>query len=385
MSLVAALPDVKPPRVSVVITNHNYSAFVGAAVRSVLTQTYPWFRCVVVDDCSSDNSPDVLKSLIAELNDARFELCLRSENGGQAAAMADGLKRTVDPFVAFLDADDVWRPDFLAAHMRAHLNTAWPAAFTCSDMALIDAEGSILAGTMPFFDKPRFARRSRRLPAEHLPANDGDAQVEFLRRDEISYRHSSEEVRHWSAMSAMVFRRGILELIWPESHPALRICSDHYVRVLAHKVSGCLMLTDVLAFYRVHGQNNYANNPVVGGGAFFTGRDWNAVVAAQNSLMIVQVQRRRADFERMLGAARTMTLLAELCGVDEYVAGKPLLRARRLAARLLRHAQREFHKGTRALRRVVVPSRSARKKASEAGGRPSGSSGRLLRHDHRRE
>jgi hypothetical protein len=243
-------------------------------------------------------------------------------------------------------------------------------------MALIDADGSILAGTTPFFDKPRFAPRSRRLPAEHLPIHDADAQtVQFTRRDVIAYRAGSEDVRHWSAMSAMVFRRGILELIWPESHPALRICSDHYVRVLAHKVSGCLLLADVLAFYRVHGQNNYANNPVVGGGAFFSGRDWNAVVAAQNSLMIAHVQRRRADFERMLGAPGTTALLAGLCGVDEYV-GRT--RARFLAARVRRRAQREFRKAVRSLGRLFARSPSARKHVADARDRPSASGERLI-------
>ena len=138
-----------------IVTNYNYARFVEAAIRSVAAQTYPLFRCVIVDDCSTDNSVEIITGLLAELGDPRFELFRRFENGGQLASMTDGLERATEPFVAFLDADDLWHPSFLSEHIRAHLNTARPVGFTSSDMALIDANGALVAGTIFFFDKPR--------------------------------------------------------------------------------------------------------------------------------------------------------------------------------------------------------------------------------------
>lgn len=175
MSAAGAPGPGAPPAVAVVVTNYNYARFIEAAIRSVAAQTYPWFRCVIVDDRSTDDSVEVVEGILARLDDSRFELFRRAANGGQLAGMTDGLQRTREPFVAFLDADDVWHPDFLAGHVRAHLNTAHPAGFTSSDMALIDADGALLAGTLFFFEKQRSGPDGGRIPVEHL-VGDPDSQ-----------------------------------------------------------------------------------------------------------------------------------------------------------------------------------------------------------------
>jgi glycosyltransferase involved in cell wall biosynthesis len=93
--------------VSVVIPAFNAEAFIGECIGSALSQTYPQVEVIVVDDGSTDATASVV---------ARFGTavrCLRQANARQAAARNAGIKAASGEFVAFLDADDVWRPEKL--------------------------------------------------------------------------------------------------------------------------------------------------------------------------------------------------------------------------------------------------------------------------------
>jgi glycosyltransferase involved in cell wall biosynthesis len=95
-----------PPAATVVVTSYNYGRYVGAALESVRAQTAADFECVVVDDGSTDDSIRVIKSFLA---DPRFRL-VRQQNRGVSHARNVGIGLARGPFVAFLDADDLWRP-----------------------------------------------------------------------------------------------------------------------------------------------------------------------------------------------------------------------------------------------------------------------------------
>jgi len=97
--------DERPvPLISVVIPNFNYARYVRQAVDSVLNQTYPAVEVIVVDDGSTDDSIAALESY-----GGRIKL-LRQKNGGVHTARNAGIKASAGVFVAFLDADDVWKP-----------------------------------------------------------------------------------------------------------------------------------------------------------------------------------------------------------------------------------------------------------------------------------
>lgn len=97
-------------RVSVIVTNYNYGAFVEEAVDGALAQTLTPTQVIVVDDGSTDGSPAALAARYGE--DPRVTL-LFGENGGQLAAFRRGLAEATGDVVCFLDADDAWRPDYL--------------------------------------------------------------------------------------------------------------------------------------------------------------------------------------------------------------------------------------------------------------------------------
>lgn len=106
------------PTFSVIVNNYNYGRYVGEAVASALAQTESDREIVVVDDGSTDNSRDVL----AGFGD-RIRPILRS-NGGQAAALNEGVRASRGSVLCFLDADDSWHPQKLASVAAAFRSSA---------------------------------------------------------------------------------------------------------------------------------------------------------------------------------------------------------------------------------------------------------------------
>ena len=137
----------KLPKVSVVITNFNYGRFVGAAIESVAAQSYDELECLIVDDCSTDESDTVIADRLRSLNRARFRYIRLSENLGQLAAMKVGLAASSGLFVTFLDSDDLLLPDFIEQHVSAHLNSSFSASISASDTFQISEDGRLLEGT----------------------------------------------------------------------------------------------------------------------------------------------------------------------------------------------------------------------------------------------
>jgi glycosyltransferase involved in cell wall biosynthesis len=102
---------------SAVITNYNYRDFVSQAVDSALAQTRPALEVLVVDDGSTDGSGEFLEQRFGSSPRVRV---IRRENGGQLAAFATGVHQARGDVVAFLDADDLWEPEYLAQVERVY-------------------------------------------------------------------------------------------------------------------------------------------------------------------------------------------------------------------------------------------------------------------------
>lgn len=99
--------------VSVVIPTYNRSEVLGRAIDSVLAQTHEDIEIVVVDDASTDETDRVVEGY-EDVRYRRFE-----ENKGANAARNEGIRLADGEFIAFLDADDYWRPSKLDRQLRA--------------------------------------------------------------------------------------------------------------------------------------------------------------------------------------------------------------------------------------------------------------------------
>lgn len=100
--------DKDNPYFSVVVPLFNKEAFILRAIDSIRSQSFTNFEVLVVDDGSTDNGP----ALVEEFCDKRLRL-IRQKNSGVSSARNLGVLNTSAPYIAFLDADDIWLPNFL--------------------------------------------------------------------------------------------------------------------------------------------------------------------------------------------------------------------------------------------------------------------------------
>jgi glycosyltransferase involved in cell wall biosynthesis len=108
------------PFFSVVIPTYNRAAFIEATLRSVLSQTYPHYEVIVVDDCSTDNTKELLQPYIGA---GKIRFIEHEQNYERARARNTGMKAARGDFVTLLDSDDFMYPTNLAdaaEFARAH-------------------------------------------------------------------------------------------------------------------------------------------------------------------------------------------------------------------------------------------------------------------------
>jgi glycosyltransferase involved in cell wall biosynthesis len=131
-------PSVSAPLVSVVIPAYNAEAFLGETLDSVLAQTYPNLEVIVVDDGSTDATPQLLEKYSDRIR------VLRQANAGQAAARNYGAREAHGELLAFLDSDDLWDPDKIARQVALLARFPTALAVYC-DHRTIDARGQPIA------------------------------------------------------------------------------------------------------------------------------------------------------------------------------------------------------------------------------------------------
>jgi hypothetical protein len=107
------MAGAKPVLVSVVIPAYRQADFLAETLRSVLTQTHTHFEAIVVDDAS----PDQTRAIVEQCTDPRVRYIRHDTNVGLPASRNTGILASRGDLVAFLDADDLFLPDKLAAHV----------------------------------------------------------------------------------------------------------------------------------------------------------------------------------------------------------------------------------------------------------------------------
>ena len=238
-----------PYTFSVVVCNHNYGEFIGAALDSCLAQDYPpeLFEIVVVDDGSNDGSRGVIESFARE---SPRVVPVYQKNKGQAAALGAGVAKAKHDFICFLDSDDVFLPEKLRALAdRFSLLPPMPEYFfLCHDALVWEQPPAAAARTLFSWIDVRASAGPRRL-------SEIDGHFQF------------------STPCGQVVSRKLAENIF-RSLPAAdwRICADGPIAHAAVLAAGAVHYLDrPLSKYRVHDRNAFVK---IEDGRFSTKGDW---------------------------------------------------------------------------------------------------------------
>ena len=214
------------PLVSIIIPVYNSSAYVADALRSVLAQDCENKEIIVVDDGSTDSTPDILKTFQERI------VVITQVNAGPAAARNRALKHAKGAYIAFLDADDFWVPGKLRLQID-YLEERREIGAVYSKWLLwhADAEGR--------FSPPRLPPLNRRTAI--VPEDSGWIYTNLLLECRL-------------LTSTVVLRRAIMQEVGLFNEELLRGQDyDYWIRL--SRVTQIHKLNQELALYRIHGDN----------------------------------------------------------------------------------------------------------------------------------
>lgn len=218
----------EPKLVSVNITTYNRAHFLKRCIDAVLQQTYPHIEIIVVDDCSPDNTEEVMKAY--EQQDKRIRYYRHDVNKGNASARNTALQHCRGFYVAFLDDDDEWvDPDKLRKQVALFENSKNERlGIICSGVKVIDGEGN------------------EEVRVETKPKN---LAVHLLKRNGIIHN------------STVLTKRDIMLEVGGFDAKMLRGVDSEFFRetVVTHKYDVHFM-PDITAAYHVHGDVRMTTN-----------------------------------------------------------------------------------------------------------------------------
>lgn len=242
-----AVTMLKLPLVSFIVTSYNYGKYISKTLESIKTQTYKQFEIIVVDDCSTDNSCEIIEDFISYNQDLKITLIKNEKNIGQFASMINGLKAAQGQFISFIDSDDVLMPQYAQSHIRVHLETS--VAFTSCQIAEIGEENEI--HTLNSISSP------------HCQNLD-----ELFTGDKVNYKILKNKRFggwYWSPNSSAMFRKASIELIKDfQNTENWKICPDKFLFNFANLIGGSAIIYTPLIGYRRHKNNAGTSNPVTG-------------------------------------------------------------------------------------------------------------------------
>lgn len=210
---------MNPSTVSIIIPCYNGERFLAEAIAAALAQSYPQCEVIVVDDGSSDGSADIMQEYAGRIH------IVRQTNAGLPAARNAGIRVSRGGYLAFLDADDYWRHDFIENMVQA-LETSGAAIAYCGwqNVGLPGERGA------PF------------VPPDYEQPDKLEKMVGGVR---------------WPVHAALV-RRDVIACVGGFD-PKWTSCEDFAFWIRVATRHALVRVPEVLAFYRHHG-NQMTNN-----------------------------------------------------------------------------------------------------------------------------
>ena len=207
-----------PPLVSIVMGTYNGSEFLKEQMDTLLAQTYPVIEFVIIDDCSTDDTYDILQQYAS--SDSRIRLSRNTSNLGYNLNFEQAVKAAQGDFIAIADQDDIWEVEKINAMMSAWTNP--DAVMLHSPSALFKTGGAIDWKSVD----------------SRVPFRGDDVRKFFL------YNHISGH--------NMLFKKSLLEHALPFPR---NMYYDWWLAAVACCTGGIGYVEKVLAYHRLHEKN----------------------------------------------------------------------------------------------------------------------------------
>ena len=140
--------------VSIIMPTYNCAKFIGRTIESAQAQTYKNWEMIIVDDCSKDNTEEVVSEYAK--NDDRIKYHMLDKNSGAAVARTEAMRLANGAYMAFLDSDDLWLPDKLEKQIAFMENNGY--AFSCTAYEQIDEDDKLLGKIIKTVKKTSYNR-----------------------------------------------------------------------------------------------------------------------------------------------------------------------------------------------------------------------------------
>jgi len=231
------------PKVSIIVPNYNHALYLKMRIESILSQTYQNFELILLDDCSTDNSREVL---ISYQKHPKVAHCIFNErnSGSTFQQWKKGVELTKGEYIWIAESDDWAEPEFLYSVTNA-LEKYKNAGLVFVASKYIDSEGAVFNA--------------------NLTQNTG---AQYIHNGNL---YIVERFLHGNAVgnaSAAVFRKKYFEQIKDDAYKKMMFCGDWLFYVQLCEVSNIVYIQQTLNNFRVH--NGNVSNKANKNGKYFT-------------------------------------------------------------------------------------------------------------------
>jgi glycosyltransferase involved in cell wall biosynthesis len=206
--------------VSVVLGSYNCEKYLKEQIDSILGQSYTNIELIITDDCSTDNTPTILREFADKYENVH--VYFNETNLGLIRNFENAVKYAQGEYIAFADHDDIWLPE----KIQRLVDNIGDNTLVYSDSAYIDAEGKLMGKKLSDY--------RHLISGKNLYAFDTEGGI-------------------WVAAHAIMFRRELLNFALPFPFPHLN--HDGWMAYIAMLNGTIRFVPEVLVLYRQHGAN----------------------------------------------------------------------------------------------------------------------------------
>lgn len=230
----------KKYKASIVINNYNYENYICDTITSALLQDYDNFNIIIVDDGSTDNSIKKIEATFSNHLKNNKIIMIKKKNGGQLSTFNAALPYIDGDYVFFLDADDLYENSYISNNLKIYQEDSKIDFIFCGLNMFRGSTDNIVKRVYPFNENTKI----------------GYSYFSSLLGDEMP----------GIATSGISMKKTLLEKILPlnKIESDWKICADVCLKLGSSLAGGYKYYnSESKVLYRLHGKNNFSENPVV--------------------------------------------------------------------------------------------------------------------------